>query len=234
MYGREIEGKEHTFGVSGKLIMNALVMYDHQTRTLWSQFLGEGVKGPLAGTKLEIKPVTQTTWSLWRGLHPDTLVLDKKGGYRRDSYSGYYLAGTAGVLGESHADARLNRKELVVGVKVDGSTKAYPLRVLRDRPIVNDSLRRRGILVFFEEITETALIYGRMVDGTALTFGIEGDALGAQTVLVDRETGTRWNAFTGRAIEGSLKGNTLPRLPSHLSFWFAWKDWNPNTEVYSG
>ena len=35
--------------MSGKLIMNALVMYDHQTDTLWSQFLGEGVKGPLIG-----------------------------------------------------------------------------------------------------------------------------------------------------------------------------------------
>jgi hypothetical protein len=33
--------------VSGKLIMNALVMYDHQTNTLWSQFLIQGVKGPL-------------------------------------------------------------------------------------------------------------------------------------------------------------------------------------------
>ena len=29
--------------------MNALVMYDHQTDTLWSQFLGKSVKGPLTG-----------------------------------------------------------------------------------------------------------------------------------------------------------------------------------------
>ena len=43
VYAREIEGVEHTFGVSGKLIINALVMYDHQTNTLWSQFLIQGV-----------------------------------------------------------------------------------------------------------------------------------------------------------------------------------------------
>ena len=35
--------------------MNALVMYDHQTRTLWSQFLRKGVKGPLAGVELEVE-----------------------------------------------------------------------------------------------------------------------------------------------------------------------------------
>ena len=57
MYAREIDGTEHTFGVSGKLIMNALVMYDHQTRTLWSQFLGMGVKGPQRGVKLDFLPV---------------------------------------------------------------------------------------------------------------------------------------------------------------------------------
>ena len=39
MYGCEVNRELHTFGVSGKLIMNALMMYDHQTRTLGSQFL---------------------------------------------------------------------------------------------------------------------------------------------------------------------------------------------------
>jgi len=45
VYAREVQGEVHIFGVSGKLIMNALVMYDHQTRTLLSQFLGKGVQG---------------------------------------------------------------------------------------------------------------------------------------------------------------------------------------------
>jgi hypothetical protein len=85
VYGRIINGEEHTFGVSGKLIMNALVMYDHQSNTLWSQFLRKGVRGELAGTELEVIPVTQTTWESWRDLHPDTLVLDKLGRYTRDS-----------------------------------------------------------------------------------------------------------------------------------------------------
>ena len=63
--------------------MNALVMYDHQTDTLWSQFLGEGVKGPLTGKSLELLPLTHTTWDAWKSAHPDTLVLDKRGQYQR-------------------------------------------------------------------------------------------------------------------------------------------------------
>ena len=128
MYSRIIDGSEYTFGVSGKLIMNVLVMYDHQTRTLWSQFLGRGVEGELTGVDLEVLPVTQTTWDSWKTLHPDTKVLDKRGRYRTDSYLGYYGSGQTGVIGERHRDDRLDQKELVVGVDFDGLEEGIPLQ----------------------------------------------------------------------------------------------------------
>jgi len=234
VYGRVINGEEHTFGVSGKLIMNALVMYDHQTRTLWSQFLRRGVQGELAGTELEVVPVTQTTWDAWRELHPDTLVLDKRGRYRSDSYSGYYRGGSAGVLGESTKDSRLDRKELVLGVEIGDKPKAYPFSVLRSQPVVNDLISGQGVLVYFDDATGTALVYDRSVDGRPLTFRIDGEPQGVLTILVDEETDSRWMAFTGLAVSGELKGKSLDRALSHLSFWFAWKDWNPETELYQG
>jgi hypothetical protein len=235
VYGREINGEEHTFGVSGKLIMNALVMYDHQTMTLWSQFLRKGIKGPLAETELEILPSTQTTWALWRDLHPDTKVLNKRGSYQSDSYDGYYMDGSAGVIGETFKDDRLPRKELVLGVNIQGSAKAYPFSALENQPVVNDSVASKDVLVFFDTSTGTSLVYDRTVEGNSLTFRIdEGSGPGLLTLLVDNETGSKWRAFTGKAVEGDFKGKTLERQPSHLSFWFAWTDWNPETELYSG
>ena len=77
MYSREIDGKEFTFGVSGKLIMNALVMYDRQTDSLWGQIIGEAIQGPMKGTTLEFIPAIHTTWEDWKRLHPDTLALRK-------------------------------------------------------------------------------------------------------------------------------------------------------------
>ncbi len=43
MYAREVDGYPTplTFGVSGKLIMNVLVMYNRQTQSLWNQILGQ-------------------------------------------------------------------------------------------------------------------------------------------------------------------------------------------------
>ena len=234
MYSRTINGEEHTFGVSGKLIRNALVMYDHQTDTLWSQFLRKGVRGELTGTELEVIPVMQTTWGTWKELHPDTLVLDKRGLYSHDSYRGYYQDGRAGVIGETLSDDRLERKAMVVGVDISGITKAYPFGALSDNPVVNDTVGKSHTLVYFDDSSGTALVYDREVDGNPLTFRLEGEPNGILTVLVDEETSSRWMAFNGTAIEGELKGRTLERALSHLSFWFAWKDWNPDTELYSG
>ena len=234
MYAREIEGETLTFGVSGKLIMNALVMYDHQTRTLWSQFLGQGVKGIQTGVKLDFVPVTHTQWASWLETYPETLVLDKGGSYRYDVYDPYYEGGSAGVIGESRSDGRLDRKTMVVGVSAGGRTKAYPFDLLGGQPLVNDSIAGQDILVFMERDTGTALAYDRSVDGRVLTFQLYQDGLGAQAYSTDAETGSKWMALTGRAFEGPLAGKTLDRALSHLSFWFAWKDWNPETEVYEG
>ncbi len=77
MYAREIQGKLLTFGVSGKLIQNALVMYDRETDSLWSQALGSAVDGDYAGTDLEVLSASILPWSAWLERHPDTLVLDQ-------------------------------------------------------------------------------------------------------------------------------------------------------------
>jgi hypothetical protein len=212
--------------------MNALVMYDQQTDTLWSQFLGKGVLGELAGTDLELVPLTQTTWSAWKATYPDTVVLDKRGRYQFDRYTGYYGGGDLGVTGELTTDDRLHSKALVVGVDVGGQTKAYSLGGLSEQPVVDDTVGGKDIVVFLERGTDTALVYDRQVDGQTLTFEVLQEGAGTQSLIRDLETGTTWMSLTGVAINGPLKGNVLVRVPSHLSFWFAWTDWNPETDLY--
>ena len=125
-----------------------------------------------------------------------------------------------------------HHKSMIVGVDVDGRTKAYPFGALLDQPVLNDSFADQDILVFLERETDTALVYSREVDGRTLTFRPSPQGLGALSVLVDSEIGSRWLALTGLALDGPLKGKSLEREPSFLSFWFAWNDWNPDTELY--
>ena len=118
-------------------------MYDHQSDTLWSQFLSRGVKGPLANTELEIVPDIQSTWQGWMRLHPDTIVLDKRGRYLADSYEGYYTNGSAGIIGESNKDKRLPRKDLVLGVTISGLAKAYPFETISGQKVIKTTLPGR-------------------------------------------------------------------------------------------
>ncbi len=228
MYDRTIDGQEYTFGVSGKLIRNVLVMFDHETDSLWSQLLGQAVDGPMAGTKLQPLPAVQTTWAQWKSLHPDTLAL-VTGGPVYDSYDGYYTSGQAGVIGETFSDTRLPRKELVHGVLVEGQPVAYPFSELRTQRAVNDTVNGIPILVLFHVETATALAFHRTVADQVLTFAPSPDD---SLIFVDHETGSRWMALTGAAIGGPLKGKRLERIPGTSSFWFGWKDFYTNTLVY--
>jgi hypothetical protein len=227
-----IEGQEHTFGVSGKLIMNVLVMYDRQTDSLWSQLLGQAVDGPLAGRELEFVESLQTTWAAWKELHPNTIALRKSFTGSRDTYDTYYESERAGVLGRTQTDNRLNTKEFVVGVALDDVARAYPFSQLNDQPVVNDELNGQPLLVVFDAGSATGVVFRRDVDGRILTFELETAGGLENSQLTDQETGTIWSAFTGEALQGPLAGKRLERVKSTSSFWFGWKDFYPDTEVY--
>ena len=85
-----------------------------------------------------------------------------------------------------------------------GTPRLTPFDLLEGQPAVNDSLGGEDILVFLEKDTDTALVYQRAVNGQTLTFRLEGQGTGHKATLVDDQTGTRWSALTGAAIEGPL------------------------------
>ena len=102
----------------------------------------------------------------------------------------------------------------MLGLDFGGNTKAYPLVALEARP---DEFAGRDVVVFFDSNTRIALACERSVGGAALTFRVDGELAGVSTVVEDEETGSRWMAFTGRAVEGPLKGETLGLFPTSRS-----------------
>lgn len=235
VYAREVQQRAITFGVSGKLLMNGLVMYDHQTDSLWSQVLGKGISGPLEGVPLTHLAAIQTTWDSWASEHPSTLVLDKVGYhlYSSDPYASYYTGGSVGVFSEARPDPRLDAKEFVLGVTVEGATKAYPFSELTRTPVVNDVVGGRQVVVVFDAETATGVVFDRMVDGQVLRFRAAGRREGGRAFR-DLETGTTWSWLSGTALEGPWKGRRLILVPSHYAFWFAWSDLHPDSALYGG
>ena len=209
--------------------MNALVMYDRESRTLWSQFLSQAVQGDLTGTKLETIPLTLTSWEKWKETQPDTVAL-RKGRRGGDPYDSYYFSRSAGVIGESNKDDRLPTKELVLGLGFDSDPVAFPHSKLRSEKLVQTSHAGTSTIVYFDPATDTALAFGAVVDGQELSFKLIEK--GGREWLKDDQTGTLWIPFTGQSYEGELVGNSLERLHAVNAFWFAWNDFYPDTDIW--
>ena len=248
MYAREIDGRTLEFGVSGKLYRNGLIMYDRQTGSEWSHVTGQAIWGPLAGSQLQAIPAIQTTWAQWQRLHPESPVLSKRhspyglSAYRTDTYSSYYNSSRAGILGRAERDDRLGAKEYVLGLHIQGRAKAYAFQYLKKSPILNDTVAGTPVLVFSQPLRAEALqleldnvtgvVYSRAVGEQVLTFRLAPGSTERRPLLLDAETGTVWRAFTGEAIQGPLAGHTLAQLPATNAFWFGWRDYFPETELF--
>ena len=229
--------------------MNALVMYDNQTDSLWSQFTGEAVEGPLKGISLEFIPSQLITWGAWRDLHPDTLALEKVPygdfGYESgddweqqqqqqvnptgDPYFAYYHTDARGVIGEANPDDRLYAKEMIVGIAGALTHRAYSYRDLREHPVINDMLEGRAIVVAVDVDSLATGVYDSSPGSRSLTFEQSTED---PLLMIDGETGTVWQKATGLAASGPMKGSQLKRIPFMAAFWFAWTDFNPGTELY--
>lgn len=76
VYDRRVDGHVLTFGTSGKLADDALVMYDRETESEWKQPLGKAINGPLNGHELSVVPAAVILWQQFRSDYPDGIVLE--------------------------------------------------------------------------------------------------------------------------------------------------------------
>ena len=183
---RLVDGVEVVFGNQGALCRRAMTWWDHDTGSIWSQPLGQAIAGERVGKTVELVPSTLTTWQVWRSDHPDTLVLKAR----------------------SHPKGhRLDTLALVVSVRE--AKTAYPVATLRALGLVNDSVGGAAVGIAVDR-TDAArwTVFSRSLDGRVLEFEAKEDR------IVDSETGTVWDPWTGEAIAGPHSGRSLTRLPA--------------------
>ncbi len=244
---RRVAGTERTFGVTGLLWNDNLVMYDVESDSLWSQVAAAAIRGPLTGTELELVPSTLARWDEWRAEHPDTDVLlpppisgtvvgrgyAAVRDYTFDPYGAYEAndqVGFAGIRGEERTvtDDRLPPKVEVLGVVRGSESKAYPRPAVEHERVLEDRVGGTPVVV---AVTPggSLVAYERTADGEVLAFrpGARNDD-GTM-----RAGGSRWRVATGEALDGPREGTTLPRANARPAmFWFSWVDFHPETSVY--
>ena len=219
------------------------VMYDRLTNSLWNHLTMEPVIGPLwdSGIKLDFFPVMLTTWQEWLELHPDTTVLAQETGlYPAEFYVPEenpqaiyyrYFNSPETMFPVPRRDDRLETKDIVLGVQLNESYKAYSSDALRESRIVNDVVGGEEILVLGSAGSEGARAYHRGDRSFKLQLNDDGkSAIPSVIVGADGETWEVTEEFLVNTVDRSQK---LARIPTHMSFWFAWFQFHPNTELYA-
>lgn len=256
VYEARVDGRELTFGVSGKLADDDLVMYDRETGSEWKQSLGECIAGELEGETLAVLPASVTPLERFDRDH-DGVVLVPPGGeseasgpgpemepiaYDAAPYERYFESEGFGLAAHRGDGSRewdredLAPKEVVLGIERGGEA----LGVVRSRLTSRDEMATSETA---DQPTDTPRdgVATVTVGGDAIVVfatpegmfafenpGIEFDPTTEPGVFIG--DGTRWDGVNGESDDG----RTLSRVPTRRLFAFAWQDDHGPDAFYGG
>ncbi len=178
------------------------------------------------GIKLKIRPVAITSWENRKRQHPDTRVLSLETGHRRNYSSGYvyrdYFASPDLMFPTIVRDERTaKRKDYVYGIRTFGAAKAWPLEAFKTEPVINDKVGSQDIVLIGNHSTRTVRAYQR--NGQEFVSGTEQGSTTAG--------GKAWTVTEDTLV--GPEGEKLPRVPGHISYWFAWDGYlGTKSELY--
>ena len=240
MWTRTVNGRVLHFYLAGINNQNFL-MRDRETGTWWQQITGKALYGPLQGTALQLVLSDELTFGEWKSEVSDgeVLVEVKKDMKEYDSDWEPKVAKLPVVI--SFPGSELKPRDLVVGLELDGASRAYPWdAVLKQSPIV-DHMQSVPLLIAVGPDGKSFRVFKSRIDGRDAEFFLKGESEGdtkaapkaapKSWTLLDTATASEWN-FQGCAISGPSQGKCLDRIPALKDYWFDWRNYHPSTTIY--
>jgi len=127
--------------------------------------------------------------------------------------------------------------ELVFGVAIGKSARAYPARIVDWHEVVNDSVDGTPLCLAYCVLTGAPIVFDRRVSGAAEPLRLETSGLlyRSNKLLVDTASNSLWVQFEGRAVTGTMfeRGAVLKRLPLVATRWSEWRKTHPASQVLS-
>ncbi len=220
-------GEPLIFGSSGFLYRSNKLMYDRQTHSLWNQFTGRPVVGPLTGSGIElrVRPVVITSWKDWLQRHRDTKVLSLNTGHTRDYTPGrpygQYFNNPDLMFPALVPDTQLNPKDYVFALRAGGHEKAWPLSAFEGGNVINDTMGELDVVLIGNAATRTVRAYSAGSSDFAAVAELP------ESVVADGEV---WTVHEDALVAAS--GRRLSRLPGHIAYWFAWRGFRADAPLY--
>ena len=211
-----VDGHTESFRLVGMDHFNAM-FEDRSTGSWWRQANGEAIAGPAKGKALIEIPSRQVKLSEWLALHPNSLIMQADSSLRSNySDSTGYETGKSRKPLTGTDTASWHDKSWVVGITVNGQSKAYDWNRLRRENCVNDMLGGRPIVLALASDKSSFFAFVR--PSAATSFSVRNDSLVA---------GRTAYAFSGEGAAGALEP-----VNASQEFWHSWRTFQPATLRY--
>ncbi len=182
-------------------------MRDRETGSLWSQLTGRALDGSLRGQTLRLLPSNEVSLGTWRRLHPDSGV------YSAGSQLSFIPDSTYS-LGQSPQ----THSQYVLGTRVGSAARGYPLTLLDRTPVFEDELGGVPIVIGYDPIEGSGLVWDRVVGGQVIHF-----AAAPSASLAPDDLGDTWDLVRGVAVDGPRKGQSLSSRWTTLAYADNWR-----------
>jgi Protein of unknown function (DUF3179) len=236
-----VNGRVLHFYLAGINNQNFL-MRDWETGTWWQQITGKAIYGPLQAATLELVLSDELTFGEWRTEFPSGRVLAPVAKYTKE-YDPNWEPDVAKLpVVISFPGTELKSRDVVIGLTVDGVTRAYLWETFARQSPVLDRVNGTPLLLALGPDGKSFRVFVSRIDGHDAEFFLQGedraDAPRAEKsaekkkwTLLDTLTASQWN-FQGCATSGPARGKCLDRVPALKDYWFDWRNYHPDTTVY--
>ena len=207
-------------------------MRDAETGSWWQQVSGEAIQGKLKGQKLQDILSDEVTFGIWKRENPNGRVLRPnekiltEGKYESADWE--KQVAKLRVTTSAKLDSSLEPRALVVGLTIGDKAKAYPFSVIEKQSPILDLIGGKEIVIILGADQKSVRAFERTIDGKTLEFFMKPDS----SEIVDAETGSTWD-FSGKAVSGELSGKQLDKIATLKDYWFDWKTYHPETQLYT-
>jgi hypothetical protein len=255
VWKRTARGRELHFYLAGINNQNFL-MRDRETGSWWQQVTGRAISGELAGSTLELMPNDELTFALWKSESPPghSLVLAPVAGHGDKDYDKKWEEEVAKYpVPLTFPGQGLKDRDVILGVNLSGQARAFPLAKVRGASPVEDKIGGVPVALVTGPDGESVRIFRSQWNGSDLELyrdvqnkvedkvqsNVQSKAQdNGQTEINSNEwrlldsQGNTWN-FAGCATSGPAMGQCLEKINFLKDYWFDWKNYNPQTTVYS-
>jgi hypothetical protein len=219
-----INGKIEQFRLVGMDHFNAM-FEDKTTHSWWQQATGTAIVGQLKGQQLPEFYSQQMSLKQWLLLYPNSQIMQADSTFKEEyaDMETYDLGKGRGKLTGTDS-LSWKRKSWVIGIELDGQSKAYDWNRLVKERVVNDFFGNKSVVIALASDNKSFVAFEHNFKNNQ--FGIQND-----TLILD----SRRFTLDGQVVISYLNAdNKIPLKPikAYQEFWHSWLNFHPKTLKY--